>query len=37
MARIAFTRAKMQELRAMLDANSDQRDKAATLRPGDPR
>jgi hypothetical protein len=36
-ARLAITPAKMQEVIGSLQANVDQRERAATLRPGDPR
>jgi hypothetical protein len=36
-ARVALTPQRMQELIAFLQANVDQRERAATLRPGDPR
>jgi hypothetical protein len=36
-ARLAFTPSRMQELIGALQANVDQRERVATLRPGDPR
>ena len=36
-ARLAFTPEKLQEVITTLQANVDQRERAATLRPGDPR
>jgi hypothetical protein len=36
LTRVAFTPQRMQELIAFLQANVDQRERAATLRPGDP-
>jgi hypothetical protein len=36
-ARIAFTPSRMMELIGALQANVDQRERTATLRPGDPR
>ena len=36
-ARLAFSPSRMQELIGVLQANVDQREQAATLRPGDPR
>jgi hypothetical protein len=36
-ARVAFTPARMEELISALQANADQKERAATLRPGDPR
>jgi hypothetical protein len=36
-ARLAFTPDKLQEAIGILQANVDQRERAATLRPGDPR